>query len=54
MTGFGVHGKKRVNRAGAFALNAGFAKKGDRLVLTAGVPFGTPGSTNTLRVAWVE
>jgi len=30
------------------------AKKGDRLVLTAGVPFGTPGSTNVLRVAWVE
>lgn len=43
-----------INRAGAFALAAGFAKKGDRLVLTAGVPFGTPGSTNTLRVAWVE
>ncbi len=30
------------------------AKKGDRFVLTAGVPFGTPGSTNILRVAWVE
>ena len=26
----------------------------DRLVITAGVPFGTPGSTNILRVAWVE
>jgi pyruvate kinase len=23
-------------------------------VITAGVPFGTPGSTNILRVAWVE
>ncbi|AEP10663.1 pyruvate kinase [Micavibrio aeruginosavorus] len=32
----------------------GLAKKGQRLVLTAGVPFGTPGSTNALRVAWVE
>jgi pyruvate kinase len=32
----------------------GLAKKGQRLVITAGVPFGTPGSTNTLRVAWVE
>jgi pyruvate kinase len=23
-------------------------------VITAGVPFGTPGSTNILRIAWVE
>lgn len=30
------------------------AKKGDRFVMTAGVPFGTPGSTNILRVARVE
>ncbi len=30
------------------------AKKGERFVMTAGVPFGTPGSTNILRVAWVE
>ncbi len=29
----------------------GFARKGDHLVITAGVPFGTPGSTNVLRVA---
>ena len=43
-----------VNRAAALAQAQGIAKKGDRLVLTAGVPFGTPGSTNTLRVAWVE
>ncbi|MBU0858308.1 MAG: pyruvate kinase, partial [Alphaproteobacteria bacterium] len=43
-----------IRRAGGFAIAQGFAKKGDRLVLTAGVPFGTPGSTNTLRVAWVE
>jgi hypothetical protein len=28
------------------------AKVGERLVITAGVPFGTPGSTNILRVAW--
>ncbi|MBY0427623.1 MAG: pyruvate kinase, partial [Alphaproteobacteria bacterium] len=27
------------------------ASKGDRLVITAGVPFGTPGSTNILRIA---
>ncbi len=30
-----------------------FAKPGDRLVITAGVPFGTPGATNILRIAWV-
>ncbi|HNQ92331.1 MAG TPA: pyruvate kinase [Alphaproteobacteria bacterium] len=32
----------------------GVAKKGERFVMTAGVPFGTPGSTNILRVAWVD
>ena len=29
-------------------------KTGQRVVVTAGVPFGTPGSTNVLRIAWVE
>ncbi len=33
------------------AKNSGFAKKNDRIVITAGVPFGTPGSTNILRIA---
>jgi pyruvate kinase len=23
-------------------------------VITAGVPFGTPGATNVLRIAWVD
>jgi pyruvate kinase len=32
----------------------GFAEKGEKFVMTAGVPFGTPGSTNMLRIAWVE
>jgi len=36
------------------AEETGLAEKGQRLVMTAGVPFGTPGSTNILRVAWVE
>ncbi len=43
-----------VKKAAAMAIERKLAKKGDRLVLTAGVPFGTPGSTNILRVAWVE
>ena len=30
------------------------AKKGERFVMTAGVPFGVPGTTNFLRVADVE
>ena len=32
----------------------GFAEAGDPLVITAGVPFGTPGTTNILRIAWAE
>jgi pyruvate kinase len=43
-----------IQRASQFATARELARKGDRLVLTAGVPFGTPGSTNILRVAWVE
>ncbi|NQV46490.1 MAG: pyruvate kinase [Rhodospirillaceae bacterium] len=31
-----------------------FAVKGDAIVVTAGVPFGTPGATNILRIAWAE
>lgn len=31
----------------------GFAQDGDRLVISAGVPFGTPGATNLLRIARV-
>ena len=36
------------------AKTEGFAEPGDPLVITAGVPFGTPGATNILRIAWVE
>lgn len=36
------------------AKEEGLATAGQRFVMTAGVPFGTPGSTNILRVAWVE
>jgi pyruvate kinase len=43
-----------VKKACALALEHQIANKGQRLVITAGVPFGTPGSTNILRVAWVE
>ena len=30
------------------------ASSGQRVVITAGVPFGTPGATNILRIAWVD
>lgn len=43
-----------VDKACAIAKEQEIATKGQRLVVTAGVPFGTPGSTNVLRIAWVE
>ncbi len=42
-----------VDRAARIAWQEGFARAGDRVVVTAGVPLGTPGSTNLLRVAFV-
>jgi len=42
-----------VDKACRIAFEAGIAKAGERLVVTAGVPFGTPGATNVLRIAWV-
>ncbi len=43
-----------VDKASAIAKQEGFAEKGSRLAITAGVPFGTPGSTNMIRIAWVN
>jgi len=42
-----------VERATEIAYREGFAKSGERIVITAGVPLGTSGSTNLLRVAFV-
>ena len=42
-----------VDKACRIAREENFADPGQRLVVTAGVPFGTPGSTNVLRIAWV-
>ncbi|HVE04433.1 MAG TPA: pyruvate kinase [Rhizomicrobium sp.] len=42
-----------VDRAARIAFQEGFAVAGDRVVVTAGVPLGTPGSTNLLRVTFV-
>ena len=43
-----------VQKACRIALTQGFAQEGGRVVITAGVPFGTPGATNILRIAWVH
>lgn len=43
-----------VERASRIAREQELAEKGQRIVVTAGVPFGTPGSTNTLRIAWAK
>jgi pyruvate kinase len=42
-----------VDQAIEVAQRENVATKGDRLVLTAGVPLGTPGATNVLRIAWI-
>ncbi|MXU64027.1 pyruvate kinase [Oceanomicrobium pacificus] len=46
--------KMAVVNAARAARNYGFASEDDRIVVTAGIPFNTPGSTNILRVAPVQ
>ena len=43
-----------VDMAVGITLREEFATIGDQVVVTAGVPFGTPGATNILRIAWVK
>ena len=43
-----------VGKACRLAKHDGFGTAGQRIVVTAGVPFGTPGNTNVLRIAWIE
>jgi pyruvate kinase len=42
-----------VQRASRLAFQDGFAKRGSRIIIVAGVPLGTPGATNMLRIAYV-
>jgi len=42
-----------VKRASQIARQEGFAQAGERIVITAGVPLGTSGATNMVRVAFV-
>jgi pyruvate kinase len=40
------------NRACEIARREGFAQAGDRIIIIAGLPFGTPGATNMIRIAF--
>jgi pyruvate kinase len=60
---FGVHAShtaditsfsEMVNKAVQITLNDGLAHIGQKVVITAGVPFGKPGNTNILRIATIE
>ena len=42
-----------VDRACSIAYREGFAQPGERIIITAGVPFGTSGATNLLRIAFI-
>jgi pyruvate kinase len=42
-----------VDRACQISFQEELAKPGQRIITTAGVPFGTPGSTNMLRIAFI-
>jgi pyruvate kinase len=42
-----------VDRACRIAYGEGWARSGQRIIVVGGVPFGTPGSTNMLRIAFV-
>ena len=43
-----------VDRACLIAYQEGFARPGDRIAITAGIPLGTPGAPNMLRIAFVR
>jgi pyruvate kinase len=42
-----------IERAGRIAFRDGFARAGQRIIVVAGVPLGTPGTTNMVRIATV-
>jgi pyruvate kinase len=60
---FGVHAvheadikdfSEMVEKASAVTCRDGFATSNQFIVITAGIPFGTPGSTNVLRIAQIK
>jgi pyruvate kinase len=42
-----------VDRASRITFREGFAKAGQRIIIVAGIPLGTPGATNMVRIAFV-
>jgi pyruvate kinase len=42
-----------VDRASRISFRDGFAKAGQRIIIVAGIPLGTPGATNMVRIAFV-
>jgi pyruvate kinase len=42
-----------VDRASRVTFREGFAKSGQRIIIVAGIPLGTPGATNMVRIAFV-
>ncbi len=42
-----------VDRACRIVVSEGFGDPGDRIIISAGVPLGTPGATNMLRIAYI-
>ncbi|HLH11840.1 MAG TPA: pyruvate kinase [Methylovirgula sp.] len=42
------------NRAAVITRREGFAGAGERIIVVAGVPFGSPGATNMVRITYVE
>ena len=43
-----------IKRACALAYQEGIVKVGQRVILVAGVPLGTPGATNMVRIAYIS
>jgi len=48
------HFEEMIGKAKSMALHHGVAHPGDHIVITAGVPFGCPGTTNVLHIAQVN
>lgn len=46
--------EEMLDKSKRIAVREGFAVSGDRIVVTAGVPFGTPGATNVMHIAWIN
>jgi pyruvate kinase len=42
-----------MDRVPAIAVESGYARSGDRIVITAGIPLGVSGSTNSIKAAIV-